>query len=231
GRADLTPLLVLPVPLVALPARLVRGCGRGFSRRRTFGGRGRDLGGGCGALGRLGRSLRGRGRDGLLRFRLLRHRTHARGVLGGLRPDPRARAVVGLARDLPILEIAELLLAVLAVLRVGIARLPAHGARELGAALVDPRPLAAGTAAGPFDVFERLVDAEAPLAHPVRRLGRGLAGQARVELIAARPRPGVLAARGAAAHLAVRDPAERELALVAHATRRLVVEACCIGLD
>ena len=41
-------------------------------------------------------------------------------------------------RGSAVLEIADLLRAVLAVLRIGIAGLPAHGARELAAALVDP---------------------------------------------------------------------------------------------
>ena len=93
----------------------------------------------------------------------------------------------------------------LAVLRIGIAGLAAHGARQLGAALVGPGPLAAGAAAGPLDVLELAVDVEAALAHAARRLGRRLAREAGVELIAARPGPGLLAARGAAADLAIGD--------------------------
>src|SRR6185369_3409242 len=96
---------------------------------------------------------------------------HARRQLRGLRPGPRAGAVVALAGNLPVLEVDDVLRAVLAVLRVGIAGLAAHGARELAAALVDPHALAAGPAAGTFDVLQRPVDAVAALAHAVGRLG------------------------------------------------------------
>ena len=53
-------------------------------------------------------------------------------------------------------------------------------------------------------------------------LGGGLPREARVQLIAARPGPGLLAARGAAADLAVGDRAEVGLAAVAHPARRIV---------
>src|SRR5262249_35771854 len=112
--------------------------------------------------------------------------------------------------------------AVFAVLRIRIAGLAAHGARQLAAPLVDPRPLAAAAAAGPFDVLQRAVDAVAALAHAVRGLGRRLAAQAGVQLIAARPGPGLLAARRPAAHFAVRDRAEVGLAALAHAPGRVV---------
>ena len=114
--------------------------------------------------------------------------------------------------ELPVLELDDVLRAVLAVLRIGIAGLAAHRARELAAALVDPGALAARAAAGALDVLQRPVDAVAALAHPVRRLGRRLARQAGVQLVAARPGPGLLAARGAAADLAVGDRAEVGLA-------------------
>ena len=158
-------------------------------------------------------------------------RPDASGELGLLGPGPGPLAVLGLAGDLTILEIAHLLRADLAVLRIGIAGLPAHGARQLAAALVGPGPLAAAATAGALDVPQRLVDPDAALAHPVRRLGRRLAGDAGVELIAAIPDPGLLAAGGAAADLAVGDRSEVGLARLAHPARRLVREAAGIRLD
>src|SRR6185369_17662072 len=113
-----------------------------------------------------------------------------------------------LARDLAILELDDVLRALLAVLRIRIAGLAAHGARQLAAPLVEPGPLAARPPAGPLDVLQRPVDPRAALAHPVRRLGQRLARQARVQLIAARPGPGLLAAGRAAADLAIGDPIE-----------------------
>ena len=73
------------------------------------------------ACGRLGASARSSLNSG---------RTPAASCCG-LGPGPGAGAVVGLARDLAILELAQLLLALLAVLRVGIAGLAAHRARQL----------------------------------------------------------------------------------------------------
>src|SRR4029078_13375670 len=93
---------------------------------------------------------------------------------GLFRPGPGPGAVVGLARQLLVLELDDVLRAVLAVLRIGIAGLAAHGARELAAALVDPGPLAARAAARPLDVLQRPVDRVATLAHPVWRLARRL---------------------------------------------------------
>src|SRR6185312_8982240 len=144
---------------------------------------------------------------------------------------PRPLAVLGLAGDLPVLELAHLLGADLAVLRIGIAGLAADRARQLRAALVEPGALAARAAAGALDVLQRLVDLEAALAHAARRLGRRLAGHALVELIATRPGPGVLAARRPAANLPVGDAAEFGLARLAHPARRLVRQTGRVGLD
>src|SRR6185295_4978116 len=127
--------------------------------------------------------------------------------------------------------IAQLLLALDAVVGERIAGLAAHGARQLGAPLVGPRPLAPGAAAGPLRVLQLAEDVEAPLAHAVGRLRRRLARQAVVQLLAARPRPGVLAARRPAADLAVGDVAEFALAGAAHAPRRLVGQPGGVGVD
>ena len=70
-----------------------------------------------------------------------------------LGPGPGPLAVLGLAGDLAILEIAHLLRADLAVLRIGIAGLAAHRARQLAAALVGPGPLAAAAPAGALHVL------------------------------------------------------------------------------
>ena len=156
---------------------------------------------------------------------------HAGRQLGLLGPGPGPLAVLGLAGDLAILEIAHLLRADLAVLRIGIAGLAAHGPRQLAAALVGPGPLAAAAAAGALDVSQGLVDPDAALAHPVRRLGRRLAGDAGIQLIAAIPDPGLLAARRAAADLAIGDGPEVGLARLAHPPRRIVGEAAGVRLD
>src|ERR1700722_14307109 len=86
-------------------------------------------------------------------------------------------------------------------------------------------------AAKTYDVLERLVRRDAAVAHPVRRLGRRLAGQAGVELIAARPGPGLLATGGPAANLAIGDGAEGRVAGLAHSARRLVGQSLRVGLD
>ena len=62
-------------------------------------------------------------------------------------------------------------------------------------------------------------------------LGGALPAQAGVQLVAARPGPGLLAARGAAADLAVGDRAEVGLAAVAHPARRIVGQSLRVGLD
>ena len=165
---------------------------------------------------RLGRRL------DLGNLRLLRLGPHARGQLRRLVPGPGAGAVVGLARDLPILEIADLLRALLAVLRIRLADLSAHRPRQLAAALVEPGSLAGRAAAGALHVPQRGEDPRAALAHPVRRLGRGLAREAGIQLIAAHPGPGLLAPGGPATHLAIGDGAEVALALVAHPAGRIV---------
>src|SRR5208283_344082 len=85
--------------------------------------------------------------------------------------------------------------------------------------------------AGPLHVLEAAPQIEAALAHARRRLGCRLVGHAGIELIAARPSPGCLAARGAAADLAIAQLAEFGTALGAHAPGRLVGLACGEGLD
>src|SRR6185312_11056400 len=124
--------------------------------------------------------------------------------------------------DLAILEVAHLLRADLAVLGIGVAGFAAHGPRQLAAPLVGPGPLAAAATAGALHVSQRLVDPDAALAHPVRRLGGRLAGDAGIQLIAAIPDPRLLAAGGAAADLTVGDGPEVSLAGLAHSPRRLV---------
>src|SRR6185312_14345140 len=244
GRPDLTPALLAVARALLVARRWRRG---GVDRRRVGGpvGRCHGLGPG-GLLGSLGRGcLLRRPIFRLLVFDLLvfgrfvlgrlvgelRLWTDAGRELGLLGPGPGPLAVLGLAGDLPVLELAHLLGADLAVLRVRIAGLATHRARQLRAALVEPGALAAGTAAGALDVLQRLVDLEAALAHAARRLGSRLAGHALVQLIAARPGPGVLAAGGPAPNLPVGDAAEFGLARLAHPARWLVREAGRVGLD
>src|SRR5262249_6673938 len=142
-RADLAPALLLLAPLLRR-RRLRHDLGRPRRRRDLALGRrvghSHGVGSRCGLGGpRLAPRL---GALGVFPRLFLDLGTHAGRELRRLRPGPGAGAVVGLAGDLAIVEVADLLGADLAVLRIGVAGLAAHGARELAASLVGPGPLA-----------------------------------------------------------------------------------------
>ena len=235
GRTDLAPPLLLccapacrPTARTCRRARLVgaRGDGRGRTLAGAFGVDVRVPREPSSARGQSGRRLSRAGCLGVARA-LPRPSlagwsssflfdpwapAHAGRELGLLGPGPGPLAVLGLAGDLAILEIAHLLRADLAVLRIRDRR--SCRARRAPAGRRACRSRFACSRCGGRGArhLQRLVDPDAALAHAVRRLGGRLAGQAGVELIAAVPDPGLLAARGPAADLAVGDGAEVGLA-------------------